>query len=258
MGCNSMMIKDFVSDVKAAVTVSRTIAQKTGRVFGAGFAPRDCLLCLGPAGAAMLCSHCERLLLDDVSRCDGCGRPVPSPFRCGGCLRRPPVHDVLRTAFDYRFPLDRLIHRFKYGSDFVVGTWLAERLAWTVRTVGGVDVVMPVPTTASRLRVRGFHPAGWLARRVAAKAGLAFDDNLLLRVIDTPSQSGLGRARRLKVLRHAFRAGADAKGLRIALVDDVTTTGATLEAATRALRRAGACRVETWVVARTPEPAPEA
>lgn len=253
-----MMIKEFVLDVKTGAGGLWTSAQNLGNVAVAALAGRDCLLCLAPSGAAMLCVHCERLLQDEGPRCAGCGCPVPSPFRCGGCLRRPPAHDRLRTAFDYRFPLDRLIHRFKYGSDLVVGAWLAARLSMAGDTGEGLDLVMPVPTTASRLRARGFHPAGWLARRVAADRGLPFDDSALRRVLDTPPQSGLGRSRRLRVLRRAFLADRGLAGHAIALVDDVTTTGATLEAATRALRRAGATRVEAWVVARTPSKEREA
>jgi ComF family protein len=119
-----------------------------------------------------------------------------------------------------------------------------------------VDCVLPVPLSTQRLRERGYNQAWELARRIGEQLQIATDARALVRGRDTMHQVGLGRAARASNLRHGLwtdpRAAARIRGRRLALVDDVMTTGATADAAARALLRGGAAQVQLWVLARTP------
>jgi len=249
-----LMIRDFSGSVKAGWRDTLTVAQEIGNRAGMTlFGSRDCLLCLDNAGMRALCTPCERLVPRAGTACPACARPLPAPGLCGHCLRRPGPVDGLVAAFDYRFPLDRLVHRFKFGGDLAVGEFLGAALAHSVAASPKPDLVLPSPASNARLRERGFNPAAVLAKRVARELGVPWHPGLLQKVKHTPPQTGLPRTARRRNLRDAFRCDG-VKGLRVAVVDDVTTTGATLEALARELRRAGASRVEGWVVARTPPP----
>ena len=171
-------------------------------------------------------------------------------------------------ALDYGFPWTGLITHFKFGGALELASPLADRLRQAVLDAGVLDegqspLLVPVPLSRQRLAERGFNQAWELARRVARGLRLPARADLLHRAIDNPAQSGLQRAQRLANLRGAFTAAgptaatAAIQGRRIALVDDVMTTGATVSAAAAALLRAGAASVEVWVLARTPAPTDE-
>jgi ComF family protein len=248
------MIGDFFGAVKAKWPGGLTIAQKTGKRIVAGLCgSRPCLLCLDNAGMRMVCEPCESLVPRLGIACPGCARPMAVPGPCGRCLQGRRALDGLVAAFDYRFPLDRLLHRFKFSGDLAVGEYLGTALAAGIGERPRPDLVLPVPASRARLRERGFNAAAVLAKRVAGEAGLPWHPGVLRKVRHTPPQTGLDRAGRARNLRDAFRCEA-VTGLRVAVVDDVTTTGATLEALARVLRHAGAVQVEGWVVARTPPP----
>ena len=173
---------------------------------------------------------------------------------CGECLRNPPPFDDVVTAFDYRFPIDRLVHRFKFSADLATGAYLGDALARAVAAAPAPDLVLASPASAARLRERGFNPALVLARRVGKRLGVAVDAWGLVKVRHTPPQTGLDRGGRRRNLRGAFSVRRRFDGLRVAVVDDVVTTGTTLSVLAAVLREAGASRVTGWVVARTPEP----
>ena len=163
-------------------------------------------------------------------------------------------------AVDYVFPWDHLVREFKFHGRTELASVLAQRLSAAVQRQGAgpVQWVLPVPMTNQRLRERGYDQAWELARRVAAALRLPARANALVRTLDTVHQTELGRAARQRNLRAAFFVPgpqrADLQGARVALVDDVMTTGATLREAAAALRRAGVVAVEAWVLARTPAP----
>jgi ComF family protein len=178
--------------------------------------------------------------------------------RCGACLREPAPWSRAIAALDYGYPWDRLLATLKFHDGLDLLPWAGAALATAVRTAppARVDQVLPVPLSEARLRERGYNQAWELARSVASALALAAHGNVLERRIDTPHQLSLPRAQRAANIRGAFAvtpAGRAAiGGLRLALVDDVLTTGATLAEASRALLAAGAAGVEVWVLARTP------
>jgi ComF family protein len=172
---------------------------------------------------------------------------------CGDCLRDAPAFDSVVAAFDYRFPIDRLMHRFKFSADLATGAYLGDSLERATAQVAAPDVVLASPASSARLRERGFNPAWVLARRAASGRGIAVDARLIVKVRHTRPQSGLDRSERRRNLRGAFIVRQRLDGARVAVVDDVMTTGATLSALARALKEAGAAQVAGWVVARTPD-----
>ncbi len=250
-----LMIQEIAGIVKRGLPLGRTIAQKLGDP--AQFPPfwrSDCVLCLDPATGGLLCDNCERLLARPGAACPRCGVATPGNDLCGDCLQARPAFDDVVTAFDYRFPMDRLIHRFKFTADLAVGAYLGAMLAGAAAKVPRPDLVVASPASGARLRERGFLPALVLARQVARKLRLSLDARVLRKVRHTPPQTGLDRPSRRRNVAGAFAVGRRLDGLHVAVVDDVMTTGATLAAIATALKEAGAARVSGWVVARTPEP----
>jgi ComF family protein len=173
---------------------------------------------------------------------------------CGQCLRHPPAFDAARAALLYRFPVDRLVLRFKACGDFAAGRWLAGELARATLHLDAPDLLVAPPLAASRLRERGFNQALELARAVGRARGIRVDARAMVKARETPLQASLDRRARLANLRDAFQVRAAVAGLHVAIVDDVMTTAATAEALAGALKQAGAAHVSAWVAARTPDP----
>ena len=219
-----------------------------------------CRLCALPSRAP-LCSacQCER---PARWRCPRCALALSGPgAACGSCALRLPAFAGALAWSDYAPPWDRLVAQIKFGDDPALARWLgmllgqclrAERPGWAP-----ARWVLPVPLSPGRLRRRGYNQAWELARRVARALKLSADASLLLRHGGAAHQADLGRAERQRNLRSAFmvepRRRGELQGRRVALVDDVMTTGATAREAAAVLRRAGAAAVDVWVLARTPQ-----
>jgi ComF family protein len=207
-----------------------------------------------------LCADCVARFAPAVPRCGRCGLRLglPAPA-CGACLREPPPFEHTVCAVDYGFPWDALISDFKFHGRAELAAVLAERLQAAVRAAGAPlpRWVLPVPLAPARLAERGYNQAWELARRLGRSLGVSADAGLLWRPADQAHQADLNRAERQRNLRSAFmtdpRRRSELLGRRVALVDDVMTTGATAREAAAALRRGGAATVDVWVVARTPE-----
>jgi ComF family protein len=216
--------------------------------------PAQCALCAAACGDALLCGDCTNALPMLGDACPSCALPAPARAVCGACLARPPSHARTVAALAYAFPADRLVARLKYGHDLPLADALAVRLESAVRArYAGEplpDAVVPLPLSAARQRERGFNQACEIARPLARALRLPLH-HAIVRQRDAPAQASLPRARRAANVRGAFRADRPVRGLRLALVDDVMTTGATMDAASRALLAAGAAAVDAWVVART-------
>lgn len=219
------------------------------------FFGQDCALCAAPSEGAVVCAACDASLPRPGEQCARCAVELPQGAICGQCLRRAPSFDAALAAFEYRFPVDRVIRRFKYAGDLALGRWLALALAQRVAAEAPPDLVVAPPLAPPRLRERGFNQALEIAKVVARRVNVRCALDGLKRSRETAPQPGLGRRERLANLRRAFRCELELHGEHVAVVDDVMTTGATAEALARALKAAGAARVTIWAVARTPEPA---
>ena len=216
----------------------------------------DCFLCRGAleAGRAssLLCAACDEDLprLGD-GRCPRCALASPRGALCGRCLAHAPAFDATVAALGYRFPADVLVQALKFRGELSLAPLLGALLGAQVARAGPVALVLPVPLSSARLRERGFNQSLEIARVAAACVQARLAPRACERLRDTPAQSGLPWAARARNVRGAFACAMDLAGLSVAVVDDVMTTGATLEELARVLKQAGAARVVNWVVART-------
>jgi ComF family protein len=211
-----------------------------------------CYLCRGTARGGLLCPGCDGDLPRlPAERCPCCALPSTGGRTCGRCLAQDPAYDSTEAAIAFAFPADVLVHALKYRGELALAPLLASLLAPRIAHDHAIAAVVPVPLSAARLRERGFNQAMEIARPLAAIAGAPLQPGWLERSTDTPALAGLALADRAKSVRGAFRCTAAVAGLSIAVVDDVMTSGATLEEVARTLKRAGAARVVNWVVART-------
>lgn len=215
--------------------------------------PQQCFACGGGSGSAVLCPDCLQTLPGrGQTRCPSCGISQPEGSVCGACLSHPPSFDRTVAVLDYGFPLDRLVQALKYGHRLSVSRLFVELLA--AQAAPEADLVIPMPLHVSRLRARGFNQAAELARPLARRWGLPVALDGVARDVDTAPQAGLPWKARAANVRGAFRVTAGVEGLRVVVVDDVMTTGATLAELARSLKGAGAASVENRVLARTPKP----
>lgn len=211
---------------------------------------QDCVLCAAPSGARWFCDPCERDLPALGGACPQCAGPSPGGERCGVCLRSAPCFDATAAAWRYEFPVDRLLQALKYGGRLALAEAFADHLAAAVRG-RTADLLVPMPLARARLAARGFNQAMEIARHLARRIGVRVDAHLAIRIRDTIPQADLPHDARAANVRGAFACRGAVAGLHLALVDDVMTTGASLEALAGTLKAAGAARVENWVVART-------
>jgi ComF family protein len=242
--------------------IVRLSARALGNAILDRLLPRQCLTCGCGSGADNLCGPCAAELPRLGHACLQCALPLhhEADRICGRCLRRPPPWDDAAAALAYTFPVDHLVRRFKFSRSLSCGQVLAEELARAIRTRGRPlpDCIVPIPLHRWRHFSRAYNQADFIARRVGRILSLPVRGTIICRRRRTRAHSGLDAAARKKNIRGAFRCrippGRRDDYSRVALLDDVMTTGATLAECTRTLKKAGVRRVSVWVTARTLEP----
>ena len=215
-------------------------------------AGRRCVLCLERPATAGLCEPCRAdLPWLPGARCPRCALPTAGGTICGNCLRDPPAFDGIAAVVSYAFPVDALIGRLKYAGELMLAPVLGDLLGTVARLDPVPDLVLPIPLASDRLRHRGFNQTLEIARALPPHLAQRVTPHLLVRRHDSPPQASLPLDARAANVRNAFACAGDLAGRSVAIVDDVMTTGATLDAAAKVLRRAGASSVRGWIVART-------
>lgn len=233
----------------------RVAARFASFVFGG-----SCFLCDGSSRdaadpAQVLCAACEHAFLGPaVQRCPLCALRTARGEICGRCIAHRPEFDATMCLADYDFPADVLVQGLKFRGELALAGLFGRTIFNRVEksALPELDCLVPVPLSGTRMRERGFNQSMEIARAIAKSGGPPVAPALAVRARDTAPQAGLQWRERARNLQGAFRCESRLNGLRIAVVDDVMTTGSTLNELASTLKSAGASRVVNWVVARTP------
>jgi ComF family protein len=228
------------------LSIYRTTIQTLARLL-----PQDCAVCGQDSGDRLVCTACETDLPHLAGPlCPVCALPTAGGAVCGACQSAQPHFDATAAAFRYAFPVEHLVQGLKYRHRLPLAGWLAGALAPRIDP-SGIDCIIPLPLSAQRMLERGFNQAQEIARPLASRFGLALLSDACARVRDGAPQASLPWKERQANIRSAFECRIDLTGKRVAVVDDVMTTGATLNEFARMLKLRGAARVENWVAVRT-------
>lgn len=218
--------------------------------------PPTCLLCGEPGIRSQdICQACHDGLTLNTPCCYRCAGPLQiagnPPRLCGDCIKRHPHYDEAYVPFLYSGSIRYLIHSLKYRAHFkqarLLGTLLGEFVA---RSAVMPDCIMPVPLHRSRYFERGFNQSLEIARTTANFLQIPLDYSTCRRAKNTTHQTGLNATQRRKNLRNAFSACKPVTASHIAVIDDVMTTGTTVNELAKMLKVAGAERVDIWACAR--------
>jgi ComF family protein len=222
--------------------------------------PKQCLFCgISLRQRLAICVPCFKDLPSLPDHCPQCARFMPaskaSALPCGMCLKNQPDFHKVYALFPYQPPIIHLILKLKfmdrldYAQTF--GELLAERVSldWYAN-LPLPDILIPMPLHVQRLRARGFNQALEIARPIARRLKLPLDTTGIERIKPTLPQSGLSALERRKNIKGAFKIKHDYSGKRIAVIDDVVTTGSTINALCASLKHNGAQHIDIWTVAR--------
>ena len=259
-----------------------------GRALGDALLPPSCTLCNAATEGSLLCAACTQDLPWNAPACPGCALPQRFNLRvapttaallppaaeaatdgetvagerafaqgvlCPACLKKPRGFDAAYAAFVLKPPVQQGIHALKYQAQFFQSALLAGNAATRLqaqRSDALPSLLIPVPLHWRRQWSRGYNQSLELARVLGKQLSIAVDASAAKRLRATKDQIGQSAAQRRNNLKGAFAVSPRVAGLHIALIDDVMTTGATLEELARACRTAGAARIEAWAIARQP------
>jgi ComF family protein len=226
--------------------------------------PTSCSFCNDPVGDSAIPYFCAACWADFTRIlgpvCPSCGRPFDSPEAlsyspdhvCLACRRDPPLFDQALSVGYFEGSLREAVHQLKYRPCRSLGRHLGEWMAGHVRLVSEIDIIMPVPLHTTRLRQRGFNQALLLAKSMSETHRIPFSCDNLYRKRDTRPQVELTGAERIQNVAGAFslRQPGDIADRRIVLIDDVYTTGATMNECAAVLKQAGAAQIYAFTLAR--------
>ena len=218
-------------------------------------APAICFLCGAYTDAARLfCKSCRGDFARIEQSCPRCGRAMAhGGLVCPSCSAHPPGYDRLIAPFHYSYPVSLLIKLLKYNNKIEISRELGRALADAVIARGGSlpDAIVPVPLHPLRAMRRGYNQAREIAVALAAQLQLPVASGLVRRIRHTRPQFDLGPAERRRNVQGAFRLNHRPRYHSVAIVDDIVTTGTTVNELARVLRRAGVTTIEVWAGART-------
>ncbi len=214
----------------------------------------ECLICRCQTSGDRICRDCYQALPWNISACQQCAIPLPrAGLYCANCLQRPPQFRYSRIAFRYQTPIQQLLKRLKFQQQLHYVPLLAELfVAYLERhPLQRPNLVIPVPLHRKRQQQRGFNQANEIAKLVCSKLRLRLNAAIAIRVLNTQPQSLLPVQARRRNTAAAFRYSQSLQGQRVAIFDDIFTSGETVNELSRCLLRAGATSVDIWCCARS-------
>lgn len=252
------MPPQYSERVPSCQPLLRRLVDRSRRWVGELLWPSRCLLCGGAGDDGVdLCRECAADLPRNEPACSVCAEPLRTADAvtrvCGECLLDPPAFGTSFVPFRYAYPLDHLVRGLKFRGELACGRALGHVFARCVLARGEAlpETIVPVPLAPRRYRERGYNQATELALAIRSATGVAVTTDAVIRRRETTEQAGLHRGARRNNVQGAFAALAPLCTQRVAILDDVVTTGSTVRELARVLREAGAGQIVVWAIART-------
>lgn len=218
--------------------------------------PQSCLMCHQPTHHPhALCADCQLQLPFNTHCCRSCAVPLMDSDQqlCASCQIKKPAFHHAHIPLHYSQPVSQWIQRFKFNNDLTRGKILADLFCDSLNKsdIEQIDALIPVPLHPSRTRQRGYNQALWLARQISSYAKIPVDHKLVQRACNTPPQTKLNYHQRQKNLQGAFQLSRKCTYTSVAIIDDVVTTGSTVNEVARLLTDNGIETAHIWAIART-------
>ncbi|MCB1984861.1 MAG: ComF family protein [Burkholderiales bacterium] len=216
---------------------------------------KNCILC-NALSNQYFCTACHKSIPRlSANQCITCSKiiTINQNNKCGACLSTPPAYAATIAALSYSFPVDALIHALKYGMQLAIAPVLAQLFIDKLNSLElseFPDLVIPMPLHPKRLQERGFNQALEIGHHLTRQLNIVLSSNSCRRIKNTPPQTDLPWKMREKNIQKAFSCNIDLSEKHVAVLDDVMTTGATLNELAKQLRKQGAKKITNWVIAR--------
>lgn len=215
------------------------------------FFPQTCLLCSASKGEGFgICKNCLDDLPHHTSCCPQCGLLSFEGQLCGACIASPPDFDATKAAFTYEYPISQVLQQYKYNQQLFLAETFAELMLQKIQAQN-IDLIIPMPLHPNRLQERGFNQSLEVSRIIGKHLNIRVNSQAVSRIKLSPPQASLPLKERVRNMKGPFICNEDLSVMRIALIDDVMTTGASLNALAKAVKAKGAAHVECWLIART-------
>lgn len=209
-----------------------------------------CFFCLSETHMTW-CKTCEQDIIHNVIRCQICARSSLTNKPCGNCIKCPPYFSQSLILFDYQYPANELIKAFKFGKRAELAFRFAEKFVERLINADKLpDSLIPVPLHKTRQRARGYNQSLELAKHISRMLNISLDTTSCKRIKNTETQSTLSTKARERNVKDAFILTNHVLPKHVAIIDDVITTGSTVNEIARLLKRSGCEQVDVWAIAR--------
>jgi ComF family protein len=211
---------------------------------------QNCTLCAAPTNSELsLCQDCIKDLVPAPHpSCPQCGLSTQGDI-CGKCIKQRPHYDATHALFTYSYPADAMLQHYKYNNALYLCQTFAQLLIDKIQD-NDIDVIIAMPLHPSRIKERGFNQSLEVAKIIAKQCNISLDHTSCSRIKNTPPQASLPLKSRLKNMKNAFQCSQSFIGQHVVLIDDVMTTGSSLNELAKIIKKAGARKISCYVLAR--------